>query len=83
MLPRPDGGGLGWGRSPDFRLLLREEERYPRYLRGLVRSLTDRVIELSTLGVQNRIRAEMLRLAHAAADEDGFAPVRAVACTAH
>jgi CRP-like cAMP-binding protein len=60
--------------APDFRLLLREEprveERYGRYLLGLVRSLTDRVIELSTLGVQNRIRAELLRLAHAAADPD-------------
>lgn len=53
-----------------FRRLLREEpaveERYLRSLVSLVRSLTDRVIELSTLGVQNRIRAEVLRLAHAA-----------------
>jgi CRP-like cAMP-binding protein len=60
--------------APDFRQLLRDEprveERYVRHLLGLVRSLTDRVIELSTLGVQNRIRAEMLRLARAAADED-------------
>ena len=60
--------------APDFRQLLRDEprveERYVRHLLGLVRSLTDRVIELSTLGVQNRIRSEMLRLARAAADED-------------
>lgn len=58
--------------APDFRLLLREEprveERYVRYLLGLVRSLTDRVIELSTLGVQNRIRAEVLRLARGVAE---------------
>jgi CRP/FNR family cyclic AMP-dependent transcriptional regulator len=30
---------------------------------GLVRLLSERVIELSTLGVQNRIHAELLRLA--------------------
>jgi CRP-like cAMP-binding protein len=55
-----------------FRQLLREEpgveERYVRYLVGLVRLLTHRVIELSTLAVQGRIRAEVLRQAHAAAD---------------
>lgn len=58
----------------DFRQLLREEprvqERYVRYLVGLVRMLTDRVIELSTQAVQNRIRAEVLRQAQAAAEED-------------
>lgn len=55
--------------ATDFKQLLRQEpqveERYVRYLVGLVRSLTDRVIELSTLGVQNRIRTEVLRLARA------------------
>jgi CRP/FNR family cyclic AMP-dependent transcriptional regulator len=59
----------------DFRQLLREEprvgERYVRYLVGLVRMLTDRVIELSTLAVQNRIRAEVLRQAQAATEADG------------
>ena len=35
-------------------------------LAGLIRSLSDRVVELSTLGVQNRIHAEMLRLARVA-----------------
>jgi CRP-like cAMP-binding protein/DNA-binding CsgD family transcriptional regulator len=59
--------------APAFRQLLQEEprveERYVRYLVGLVRTLTDRVVELSTLPVQNRIRAELLRqaLAHAGA----------------
>lgn len=57
--------------AADFKLLLRSEpaveERYVRYLVGLVRTLTDRVIELSTLAVQSRIRAELLRLAHASA----------------
>jgi CRP-like cAMP-binding protein len=60
-----------------FRALLREhpkvEERYVRYLIGLVRQLTDRVIELSTLAVQNRIRTELLRQAHA---EQGGGPAR-------
>jgi CRP/FNR family cyclic AMP-dependent transcriptional regulator len=57
-------------RAADFRQLLRDqprvEERYVQYLVGLVRTLTDRVIELSTLAVQNRIRCEVLRQAHAA-----------------
>ena len=38
-----------------------------RHLTGLVRKLTDRVIEFSTLGVRNRIHAELLRLAIEAA----------------
>jgi CRP/FNR family transcriptional regulator, cyclic AMP receptor protein len=58
----------------EFKQLLREEprveERYVRYLVGLVRALTDRVIELSTLAVQNRIRAEVLRQAQAAVEPD-------------
>jgi CRP-like cAMP-binding protein len=57
----------------DFRQLLHEEraveEKYVRYLVGLVRRLTDHVIELSTLGVQNRIRAEVLRMAQAQSEE--------------
>jgi len=38
-------------------------ERVLQRLAGLVRLLSDRVIELSTLGVQNRIHAELLRIA--------------------
>jgi CRP/FNR family transcriptional regulator, cyclic AMP receptor protein len=38
-------------------------ERVMLRLANLVRLLSDRVIELSTLGVQNRIHAELLRLA--------------------
>jgi len=53
-----------------FRRLLREEpvlgERVLKRLAGLVRRLSERVIDLSTLGVQNRIHAEILRLARAA-----------------
>ena len=53
-----------------FRALLREEwlvaERLLLRLAGLVRLLTDRVLDLSTLSVQNRIHAELLRLARAA-----------------
>jgi CRP/FNR family cyclic AMP-dependent transcriptional regulator len=40
--------------------------RMMKRLAGLVRSLSERVIDLSTLGVQNRIHAEILRLAREA-----------------
>ena len=53
--------------------LLRDEpvvaERVMRSLAALVRQLSERVIDLSTLGVQNRIHAEILRLARAAGVE--------------
>ncbi len=53
-----------------FRRLLSEEpavaERLLRRLASLVRRLSDRVFDLSTLGVQNRIHAELLRLAREA-----------------
>jgi CRP-like cAMP-binding protein len=53
-----------------FRALLREEwlvaERVLLRLAGLVRLLTDRILDLSTLSVQSRIHAELLRLARAA-----------------
>lgn len=53
-----------------FRKLLRDEpqlgERVLRRLAGMVRALSDRVIDLSVLGVQNRIHAELLRLAREA-----------------
>lgn len=58
--------------AAQFRQLLREqpevERKYVRYLVGLVRTLTERVVELSTLAVQGRIRAEVLRQAHAKGD---------------
>src|SRR5262245_1554748 len=44
-------------------------ERMLKRLAGLVRSLSERVIDLSTLGVQNRIHAEILRLAREAGVE--------------
>ena len=50
-----------------FMLLLREQpvvhERYLGYLTGLIRLLTSRVTELSTLAVPHRVQAEILRLA--------------------
>lgn len=53
-----------------FRRLLAGEpviaERVLRGLASLVRRLSDRVIDLSTLGVHNRIHAELLRLSRAA-----------------
>lgn len=39
--------------------------RMLQHLTGLVRQLTDRVLELSTLSVQDRLHVELLRLAHA------------------
>lgn len=52
-----------------FRELVASEpavrEQVLRRLADLVRGLSDRVIDLSTLGVQDRIRAELLRLARA------------------
>ena len=55
--------------AADFRALLHSapgvEERYLRSLVGLVRTLTLRIVELSTQAVQSRIRAEVLRQAHA------------------
>ena len=53
-----------------FRKLLREEpvvaERVLRRLSGVVRRISERVIDLSTLGVHDRIHAELLRLAREA-----------------
>jgi CRP/FNR family cyclic AMP-dependent transcriptional regulator len=50
-----------------FMQLLREQpvvhERYLCYLTGLIRLLTARVTELSTLSVPHRVQAELLRLA--------------------
>lgn len=50
-----------------FRAMLREHpeiaELMMRYLAGLVRMLSDRVVEFSVLAVKNRIDAELLRLA--------------------
>lgn len=51
----------------DLNALLRENpsvaEQFTRHLVQLIRLLTETVIELSTLGVVNRIHAELLRLA--------------------
>jgi len=53
--------------------LLRDEPlvagRVMLRLATLVRQLSERVIDLSTLGVQNRLHAELLRLARAAGVE--------------
>lgn len=43
-----------------------------RYLTGLVRRLSERVYEYSTLGVNNRIRAELLRLGEIGPELDGI-----------
>ena len=53
-----------------FLQLMTEYPRLSKYvlrrLARLVRLLSDRIVEMSTLGVINRIHAELLRLAHAA-----------------
>jgi len=60
-------------------------ERHPeiaaatlRRLSGLVRRLCDRVLEFSTLGIQNRIQAELLRLARDHSDGDNSAVIAPV-----
>lgn len=60
-----------------FRALLREEpdvaERVMLRLAALVRQLSERVIDLSTLGVQHRLHAELLRIARLAGVVDNQA----------
>jgi CRP-like cAMP-binding protein len=51
-----------------------------RHLSGMVRGLTDRVVEFSTLAVRGRIHAELIRLAEAAG-ANGSAAVLAPAPT--
>lgn len=55
--------------AADFMALMAREplvaRRMLQHLTGLVRQLTDRVLELSTLSVQARLHVELLRLAHA------------------
>lgn len=61
--------------AADFRQLLTEHPqlalRFMRSLVHLVRKLSDTVVELSTLGVNNRIHADLLRLARQAKVADG------------
>jgi CRP/FNR family cyclic AMP-dependent transcriptional regulator len=60
-----------------FLELLREEplvaERVMRGLAALVRQLSERVLDLSTLAVQNRVHAELLRMARVAGIADNRA----------
>lgn len=60
-----------------FRALLRERpelaERVLRNFARLIRSLTDRVVEFSTLAVQNRVQAELVRMARTAGVEKNLA----------
>jgi len=60
-----------------FRQLLHDHpvvcERVLRRLVALVRDLTERVFDFSTLGVQNRVQAELLRMAREAGVQDNRA----------
>jgi CRP/FNR family transcriptional regulator, cyclic AMP receptor protein len=62
-----------------FRRLLHEHpivcDRVLDRLVSLVRDLTDRVFDFSTLGVQNRVHAELLRLAKQAGIADNIARI--------
>ena len=62
-----------------FRRLLHEHpsvcDRVLDRLVSLVRDLTDRVFDFSTLGVQNRVHAELLRLAKEAGVQDNVARI--------
>ena len=62
-----------------FRRLLHEHqevcERMLRRLVSCVRELTERVYDFSTLGVQNRVHAELLRLAREAGVKDNSARI--------
>jgi hypothetical protein len=49
-----------------------------RRLVQCVRDLTDRIYDLTTLGVQNRVHAEILRLAKQAGVDDNKACIRPV-----
>jgi len=69
--------------SPDhFWEILRDypkiAEKTFKYLTNLVRLLSDRVIEFSTLGVRNRIHAELLRLGLDEVRDDGSAVISPV-----
>lgn len=65
-----------------FMLLLREQpvvhERYLRYLTGLIRLLTARVTELSTMAVPHRVQAELLRLARHSGSQGNVASINPV-----
>ena len=42
-----------------------------KHLAGIVRRLDERIVEFSTLGVRDRIHAELLRLARASSERQG------------
>jgi len=64
----------------DFKDLLLREPRVTaavlKHAVAQIRSLTARVVEYSTLGVKNRIHAELLRLANAGHSASGQATIR-------
>jgi len=53
-------------------------DKVMRHLTNLVRLLSDRVVEFSALGVNNRIHAELLRLAKKVSITDGSASITPV-----
>lgn len=49
-----------------------------RHLAGIVRRSTERIMDLSTLAANNRVQAEILRLARKGLKEDGTAVIRPI-----
>ncbi len=73
---------VAWMTANDFHAVLSEFPDVARAtmlrLTSLVRSLSDRVFEFSTLAVKNRIHAELLRLARSADAEANTVTIRPV-----
>jgi len=53
-------------------------EQLLQHLAGMVRRATDRIMDLSTLGANNRVHAEVLRLARPNLREDNTAAIRPI-----
>ncbi|MEM7445745.1 MAG: Crp/Fnr family transcriptional regulator [Pseudomonadota bacterium] len=53
-------------------------ERLLTHLTGMVRRATDRIMDLSTLGANNRVHAEILRLARPNLEADNTAKIRPI-----
>ncbi len=69
--------------SDAFRRLVHEHSgvamRLLQRLTLMVRRASERIMDLSTLGAQNRVYAEVLRLAHEVEEDDNTATIRPIA----
>ncbi len=53
-------------------------EQLLKHLAGMVRRATDRIMDLSTLGANNRVHAEVLRLARPSLQDDNTAKIKPI-----